>query len=95
MELNVPITLPDSRGRWGFAQISVRFHEFIWLEELIGTVQQAVRKGAAQVSSVESLCGQLGDALKTTSEISWFRIEVENLADGCSTFATVESTLSR
>ena len=94
MELNVPITLPESMGRWGYAQVSVRFNEFIWLEDLIGKVQLAVRAGSERTASVESLCGQLGDALKTTSEVSWFRVEVENLASGCSTFATVESTLS-
>jgi GTP cyclohydrolase I len=92
MELNVPITLPKSLGRWGYAQVSVRFNEFIWLEDLIGRVQQAIRAGV-ESASVESLCGQLGDSLKATSAISWFRVEVENLADGCSTFATVESTL--
>ena len=94
MELNVPITLPESMGRWGYAQVSVRFNEFIWLEDLISKVQQAIRAGSERSASVESLCGQLGDALKATSEISWFRVEVENLANGCSTFATVESTLS-
>jgi GTP cyclohydrolase I len=94
MELNVPITLPESMGRWGYAQVSVRFNEFIWLEDLIGKVQLAVRAGSERTASVESLCGQLGDALKATSEVSWFRVEVENLASGCSTFATVESTLS-
>jgi GTP cyclohydrolase I len=94
MELNVPIALPEFMGRWGYAQVSVRFHEFIWLEDLISKVQQAIRAGSEQLASVESLCGQLGDALKATSEISWFRVEVENLAHGCSTFATVESTLS-
>jgi GTP cyclohydrolase I len=94
MELNVPIALPESMGRWGYAQVSVRFHEFIWLEDLISKVQQAIRAGSEQLASVESLCGQLGDALKATSEISWFRVEVENLTYGCSTFATVESTLS-
>ncbi|RWX50205.1 GTP cyclohydrolase I [Candidatus Electrothrix marina] len=94
MELNVPITLPESMGRWGYAQVSVRFNEFIWLEDLIGMVQQAIRAGSERTASVESLCGQLGDALKATSEVSWFRVEVENLAGGCSTFATVESTLS-
>ncbi|WP_339133369.1 MAG: GTP cyclohydrolase, FolE2/MptA family [Candidatus Electrothrix sp. GW3-4] len=93
MELNVPITLPDSLGRWGYAQVSVRFNEFIWLEDLISKVQQAIRVGSS-AASVESLCGQLGETLQTTAEISWFRVEVENLADGCSTFATVESTLS-
>ncbi len=92
MELNVPITLPNSLGRWGYAQVSVRFNEFIWLEDLISRVQLAIKAGA-ELASVESLCGQLGDTLKATSAISWFRVEVENLADGCSTFATVESTL--
>ncbi|XOF34856.1 MAG: GTP cyclohydrolase I FolE2 [Candidatus Electrothrix sp. YB6] len=92
MELNVPVTLPQSMGRWGYVRVAVRFNEFIWLEELIGLVRQAVAAGGGLSPSVESLCGQLGDALKDAAAISWFRVEVENLADGCSTFATVESS---
>jgi GTP cyclohydrolase I len=94
MEVEVPITLPQSMGRWGYARVSVRFKEFLWIEELISLVQQGIRAGAELSASVESLCGQLGDALKATPAIGWFRVEVENLADGCSTFATVESTTS-
>ncbi|MCI5221181.1 MAG: hypothetical protein D3924_00505 [Candidatus Electrothrix sp. AR4] len=92
MKVDVPITLPQSMGRWGYAQVSVRFNEFIWIEDLISLVQQGIKAGAGLSTSVESLSGQLGDALKATPAISWFRVEVENLADGCSTFATVEST---
>lgn len=94
LEVDVPITLPQSMGRWGYARVSVRFNEFIWIEDLISLVQQGIRAGAGLSASVESLCGQLGDALEATPAISWFRVEVENLADGCSTFATVESTLA-
>jgi GTP cyclohydrolase I len=94
LEVDVPITLPQSMGRWGYAQVSVRFNEFLWIEDLISLVQRGIRAGAGLSASVESLCGQLGDVLQATPAISWFRVEVENLADGCSTFATVESTLA-
>ena len=100
VEVDVPITLPGSirsgdglprsMGRWGYARVAVRFNEFIWIEDLISLVQQGISGDPGLSDSVESLCRQLGTALADTRAISWFRVVVENLADGYSTFASVE-----
>jgi GTP cyclohydrolase I len=102
LEVDVPITLPGtggdgeegglprSMGRWGYARVAVRFNEFIWIEDLISLVQQGITGKGDLSGSVESLCRQLGSELAATRAIGWFRVVVENLADGYSTFAAVE-----
>jgi len=100
MEIDVPVTLPaassegeelpKSKGLWGYARVAVRFNEFIWIEDLISLVQQGITGESGWSTSVESLCKQLGTALAETRAIGWFRVEVENLASGYSTFASVE-----
>ena len=100
MEIDVPINLPavssdcesmpKSMGLWGYARVAVRFQEFIWIEDLISLVQQGIAGNSGLSDSVESLCRQLGEALSDTPAIGWFRVEVENLASGYSTFASVE-----
>ncbi len=100
LEVDVPITLPasgscgdglpKSMGRWGYARVAVRFNEFIWIEDLISLVQGGISGDPDPSASVESLCRQLGEALADTGAIGWFRVVVENLADGYSTFASVE-----
>ncbi len=100
LEIDVPITLPGSgcsgdglpmsMGRWGYARVAVRFNEFIWIEDLISLVQQGIAGESDLYDSVESLCRELGKVLADTRAISWFRVEVENLASGYSTFATIQ-----
>jgi GTP cyclohydrolase I len=100
MEVDVPITLPGassddeslpkSKGLWGYARVAVRFNEFIWIEDLISLVQQGITGKTELSDSVETLCRQLGNALAETRAIGWFKVEVENLASGYSTFAAVE-----
>lgn len=101
LEIDVPITpprqqtvtggLPRSMGRWGQAQVAVRFHRFIWIEELISLVENAMPDSAAPPASVESLCRRIGSVLAEHSAISWFQVVVENLAHGYSTFASVSA----
>lgn len=105
LEIDVPITLPalrgagdglpNSQGRWGYARVAVRFNEFIWIEDLISLVQQGIAGDLNLYDSVESLCKQLGRVLADTKAIGWFRVEVENLAGGYSTFATIQMTEAR
>jgi len=99
MEIDVPITsprsqvttggLPRSMGHWGQAVVSVRFHRFIWIEELISLVENTMADSAGPPESVESVCRRVGTALADHSAISWFQVVVENLAHGYSTFASV------
>ncbi len=104
MEVDVPITLPGSEccsgdglprsmGRWGYVRVAVRFNEFIWIEDVISLVQQGITGKSKCSDSVESLCRQVGNALAETRAIGWFRVVVENIADGYSTFASVECPL--
>lgn len=100
MEVDIPITLPGglqkteglprSSGRWGYARVAVRFNEFLWLEELISLVREGLAEEPDLTDSVESLCRQIGTVLSRNQAIAWFRVVVENLADGYSTFASVE-----
>jgi len=100
MEVDVPITLPGpglsgdglprSMGRWGYARVAVRFNQFIWIEDLVSLVQQGIQANPDLTVSVESLCRQVGTVLADNDVIGWFRVVVENLADGYSTFASVE-----
>lgn len=101
MEIDVPITLPGpgavreglprSSGLWGYARVAVRFNEFIWIEDLISLIRQGIASNENFSESVESLCRRIGTTLSDTRAIGWFRVVVENLADGYSTFASVES----
>jgi GTP cyclohydrolase I len=83
--------LPRSSGRWGTVKVAVRFNHFIWIEDLIALVEEGIGAGAGPAGSVESITRNLGRIFSGHQAISWFSIVVENLADGYSTFATLES----
>ncbi len=90
--------LPRSLGDWGRAVVSVTLRNFIWIEDLIGIVQQAIDAEQQNVFaqgesslSVESLIRKIAASLQAEEAIKWFSIKVENLAQGYSTFATVET----
>jgi GTP cyclohydrolase I len=99
MEIVVPITLsrpksasgglPRSMGRWGQAVVAVRFHRFIWIEELISLVEKSLAASDDPPESVENVCRRIGTDLAEHSAISWFKVVVENLAHGYATFASV------
>jgi len=90
--------LPRSFGHWGHAVIAVRFRNFIWIEDLITLVENAIEKAQNMVSvpgeqsmSVESLSQQIAGSLEGEEAIKSFSLKVENLAEGYSTFAAIES----
>lgn len=106
LEVKVPISptlaqpaqdlLPRSLGKWGVAEVSLRFRHFIWLEDIITQVEEVIaRHLAALVESnqpleVESLTKALGRTLRDHQEIRWFALTVKNLASGFNTFASLE-----
>lgn len=100
MEVTVPIFLPSfvndqgglprSMGRWGTAKVAVRFNHFIWIEDLISLIEQGIEIGTQPRDSVESVTRALGGVLSGHPAILCFSIVVENLADGYSTFASLE-----
>jgi GTP cyclohydrolase I len=100
MEIDVPITssgktdrsggLPKFPGKWGNARVSVRFNRFIWIEDLIGLVEEGLCLEKGIPGSVESACHGVGNVLSGHDAIAWFRVVVENLAAGYSIFASLE-----
>ena len=93
-----PHRLPGSLGRWGKAEVSVRFRQFFWIEDIITLIEQAVEEelsGLAsrerKVLSVESLTRRVAACLEKIAAIRWFAVTIHNFGDECSTFAAIES----
>jgi len=100
MEISVPIMLasyvpeggglPRSMGRWGTAKVAVRFNQFIWIEDLIGLVEEGVGRKSIPPDSVENVTMDLGHVFAGHPAIAWYSIVVENLTEGYATFASLE-----
>ena len=91
-------SLPNSWGHWGTAAVAVRFRRFVWIEDLIqrvektiGEEQEAHNIGDREIFSVESLTRKIARSLSGCEEVKWYSVRVENLGEGYSTFATMES----
>jgi len=102
--ISLPITeegtnrLPGSMGNWGKADVNVRFRQFLWIEDLILLIEDAVdgemeklSSGARKFLSVEELTRSVGEALGKLDAIKWFSVTVHNFGEDCSTFAMLES----
>ena len=95
--------LPRSLGHWGEAMISLRFKSFIWIEDIITLVEEVTRhhlgrsacerSNPGQLLSVEQLTAELGRKLAEHPDISWFSVRIENLSEGHSTFASLDSSM--
>lgn len=110
MDIQVPIyppltrqadnSLPRSLGQWGIADISFSFKHFIWIEDLINTIEavtlhnldwsKAYCEASGRSLSVESITTAIGEKLAENKDISHFIVTVRNLAVGYNTFATLE-----
>jgi len=111
LEVRVPIwpplptqgrdVLPKSLGRWGVAEICLRFRHFMWIEDLIQAVEEitahdlrwpaAPGAGAESAQSVEQTTKAIGDKLASLGDnISWFTVTVKNFSEGFTTFASLE-----
>ncbi len=93
--------LPRSLGHWGRAVAAVKFRNFIWIEDLITLIEQAIDDEQSTRSvhgensmSVESLTRRIARCLKDEEAIKSFSLTVENLAQGYSTFAAMDSFAS-
>ncbi|MEE4240149.1 MAG: GTP cyclohydrolase, FolE2/MptA family [Desulfopila sp.] len=91
--------MPWSRGHWGNAVVAVRFQKFIWIEDLIMLVEKVIYDSSRQndtvhgeIYSVESLTEKISEKLSTVKELKWYSVLVENLGEGYSTFALLESS---
>ena len=110
LKVEVPVTLPlmksnclempRSRGHWGKAEVILRLRSFLWIEDIILLVEEAMETEQASPESfgseglsVESLTRRIAGSLSQLTEISWFSLRVENLVNEYSTFATLECSL--
>ena len=100
LEVKVPIMLPlqhynicglpNSMGRWGSANVAVRFNKFMWIEDIINVVDHGVPGQDESLDSAETVSCRIGELLSEHSAICWFKVEVENYSTGFSTFASFE-----
>jgi GTP cyclohydrolase I len=93
-----PNRLPGSMGRWGKADVSVRFRQFFWIEDIILLIEETVEEELRdllqkerKILSVESLAKRIGASLERIEAVKWYSVTVHNFGDECSTFATLES----
>jgi len=91
--------LPRSLGHWGRAVTAVKFRNFIWIEDLITLIEDAIDdvRYMAPIQeknsmSVESLTRRIAKSLDDEEAIKSFSVKVENLAEGYSTFAAMDSS---
>lgn len=90
--------LPRSLGQWGRVVTGVKFRNFIWIEDLITLIEGAINKEQYMAPiqgensmSVESLTRRIAKSLDDEEAIKSFSVKVENLAEGYSTFAVMDS----
>ncbi|PIE69773.1 MAG: hypothetical protein CSA21_00490 [Deltaproteobacteria bacterium] len=96
-ELDVPVLLsPQGRddevqfGVWGTIRTSLRMERLLWLEDLVGLIEEPLHCLSGDEITVERLCRRLSTTLAETPNISWYRVVVENQANGYATFASSE-----
>lgn len=97
--------LPRSSGQWGAVDVSLRCRQFIWMEDIIQIIEKVIAEqqylGVAEAGdpnetcgplplSVEQLAKALSRSLSQHQGIRWFAVTVENMAEGYSTFASLE-----
>ena len=108
LDLVIPIAHPflldsdDSSGAavglWGRVLVSVKYSKFMWLEDLIGVVESAIRVSSRAEQGrtfsdkpIESLLQKLASRFAALSELKWYSITVENVSQGYSLFASTNS----
>lgn len=79
--------------------VSVRFLKFMWLEDLIELIEDAVRTEVERrewnrVDPMDSLLGRLEEKFSSLEELRWYSITIENNANGYELFTTVSSAAS-
>ena len=79
--------------------VSVRFLKFMWLEDLIELIEDAVRMEAAsrdweRVEPIDSLLVSLEEKFSSLAELKWYSITIENGANGYELFTTISSVVN-
>jgi GTP cyclohydrolase I len=85
-------------GLWGTVLVNVRFHRFMWLEDLIEVVESTIRAERNHATSpalerkpLETLLYKLEERFNDLTELQWYSITVENISQGYSLFATTQT----
>lgn len=91
--------MPRSLGRWGTAEITVSFRQFMWMEEIvqladsvIASCRDAGNGDGADGNfrmTVEEMTKSLAEVLARLDALSRFHVRVENMAEGYDTFAEI------
>nr|WP_321468361.1 GTP cyclohydrolase, FolE2/MptA family [uncultured Desulfobulbus sp.] len=74
-------------GLWGMVTVAVRMKSFLWIEDLIALVEQAVSIRNPEQETVESLCLHISQGLMGSEVFQWYKVVVKNSANGYSAFA--------
>jgi len=99
VEVDVPVPLPLSTeaeggpvfsGIWGEITVAVRMKRFLWIEDLIGLIEQGAAPQTTRPETVESMCRRLSAVLQTNGSFHWYKVVVKNITSGYSTFASSE-----
>lgn len=77
-------------GLWGTVKTAVRMKQFLWIEDVITLVEEAISTTASDENSVESMCKKISTVLSGDDAFEWYKVVVENLASGYATFACAE-----
>ncbi len=91
--------MPRSLGHWGNSIITVRFLRFKWIEDLILLVEKSIFNAQQNTPdrdeniTAEELTASIAEKLSTQKELKWYSVTVENLGEGFSAFASLESAV--
>ncbi len=77
-------------GIWGVITVSVRMNRFLWIEDLIGLVQEGGGSPVGVPESVESLCRRVSTVLSASQTFNWYKVVVKSIVSGYATFASAE-----
>jgi len=94
VEVDVPVGWPQPpasfSGLWGMVTVAVRMKSFLWIEDLIALVEEAVVARPVQAETVEAVCSRVSDGLQASQAFQWYKVVVKNIASGYSAFAATE-----
>lgn len=101
LNIEIPINLEDyaesgvglGTKEGGTVKIGVRFHHFIWIEDLIMVVESTIKQIYLQKNideqccSVDTINSEVAIRLKQMDGIRWFQVATEKAVNGCIAFA--------
>lgn len=96
VEVAVPVPAPSpARGKeapilWGQATVAVRMRRFLWLEDLITLVEDALVRHKGQAATVEGDSAAITQTLEAADAFSWYKVLVKSQANGYASLAVRE-----